>query len=414
MFFSKKRYVCLPLSYIFGSMIGQIKISDYTYSLPQHRIALFPLEQRDKSKLLVYDKGRISHRQFTDLPEQLPEHSLLVFNNTKVIQARILFEKESGATIEIFLLHPVKPSSLLLETMQSSGSCEWKCTIGNVKRWKPKTTLRLKSGGYELAAELINKEEGLVKFSWDGAFTFAEIVTNTGLTPLPPYLKRKPEEQDKDRYQTVYSAAEGAVAAPTAGLHFTDAVFKALEAKKIKKDFVTLHVSAGTFQPVKEENAVKHTMHQEQILVSRSNVLNLLDQNGPVICVGTTSMRTVESLYWYGVKLMRNPTEEFVVSQGDAYTLDQEISPKEALTKVLDKMIEEQKELLVGETSIYIMPGYRCRLCTGLITNFHQPGSTLILLVAAFIGDDWKKVYEEALTSDYRFLSYGDSSLLLP
>lgn len=395
-------------------MIEQIKISEYTYSLPQDRIALFPLARRDESKLLVYKKGQIGHHRFIDLPEQLPEHSLLFFNNTKVIQARILFEKESGATIEVFLLHPLRPSPLLLETMQSTGSCEWECTIGNVKRWKPKTLLHLKSDAYELTAELVNKAEGWVRFSWDGDITFAEIISHTGQTPLPPYLKRKPEELDKDRYQTVYSRAEGAVAAPTAGLHFTESVFTALEARKIKRDFVTLHVSAGTFQPVKEENAVKHTMHQEQILISRSNILNLLNHQGPVISVGTTSMRTLESLYWYGVKLLNNPEEEFSISQRDAYTLDQYTAPKAALTKVLNKMNEEQKENLIGETSIYIMPGYRSRLCTGLITNFHQPGSTLILLVAAFIGDDWKKVYQEALNNDYRFLSYGDSSLLLP
>lgn len=395
-------------------MKGNIDVSAYSYVLPPERIALFPLAERDQSKLLVYKQGAITHREFGSLPRELPAGTLLIFNNTKVIQARLLFEKESGATIEVFLLHPVSPSALLLDVMQSTSECQWECTIGNLKRWKSGAVLTMKLDGYELEAELLDREAGLVRFHWDGGATFAEIISHAGQTPLPPYLRRKPENSDKERYQTIYSRDEGAVAAPTAGLHFTERIFQALSASGIERDFVTLHVSAGTFQPIKEANALDHVMHQEQVVISRDTITRLLNHDGPVIPVGTTSMRSLESLYWYGVKLHAQPHTEFLLSQRDAYTLPQNIDRKAALQMVLEEMLRSGADSIVGETSIYITPGYTFRMCQGLVTNFHQPASTLILLVAALIGENWRTVYKEALDRDYRFLSYGDSSLLLP
>jgi S-adenosylmethionine:tRNA ribosyltransferase-isomerase len=391
-----------------------INVSEYTYHLPQERIALFPLARRDESKLLVYRSGSIRHCSFQELPLELPQKTLLVFNNTKVIQARLLFEKKSGAVIEVFLLHPVAPSVLLLEAMQSTTSCDWQCTIGNLKRWKPGDVLTLQQDGNLLEAELLDRNQGLVRFRWNNNITFAEIISHAGQMPLPPYLKRKPGPEDKERYQTIYSLNEGAVAAPTAGLHFTDTIFDALDRKGISRDFVTLHVSAGTFQPIKAENAADHVMHQEQIVISKQSIHGLIAHDGPVIPVGTTSMRTMESLYWYGVKLMTQPDCSFNLSQTDAYELPQGVSRKEALQRVIHLLDRQGTDILVGETSIFITPGYTFRMCTGLVTNFHQPASTLILLVAAFIGEDWRKVYQEALDNGYRFLSYGDSSLLLP
>jgi S-adenosylmethionine:tRNA ribosyltransferase-isomerase len=391
-----------------------LHIQNYTYNLPPDRIALFPMAERDQSRLLVYRKGTITHRQFAALPDFLPEKSLLVFNNTRVIQARIIFQKDSGANIEVFLLNPVSPSSLLLETMQARKTCTWKCTIGNLKRWKQDNTLKKTLTNGMLHATLNDREKGEVTFNWDNDQSFAEILSESGNTPLPPYLKRQAEKDDKDRYQTIYGVHDGAVAAPTAGLHFTPGVFDELEKRNIKKDFVTLHVSAGTFQPIKEENAIRHVMHQEQVVITRSNIETLLANSGPVIPVGTTSMRTLESVYWFGVKLSMNSSANFEITQDDAYVLHSDLHPRDALSAVLSHMEKTKSEILTGETSIYIRPGYTFRLCDGLITNFHQPGSTLILLVAAFIGEDWRSVYREAIENDYRFLSYGDSSLLIP
>lgn len=396
------------------TMEESLNIKHYEYPLPQERIALFPLDERDQSKLLVYRKGEIFHQRFRNLASWIPDNALLFFNNTRVIQARILFRKESGATIEVFLLNPVAPSELLLRTMQAVDECTWSCTIGNLKRWKKGTVLELETGGTVLRAELVNRENNEVRFSWSGGLTFAEVISIIGNTPLPPYLKRNPVAEDRERYQTIYSKTEGAVAAPTAGLHFTDAVFKSLDEKNIQRDFLTLHVSAGTFQPVKEENALRHVMHREQIVVTQDNIRNALNRNGPVIPVGTTSMRTLESLYWYGVKLKHDPQSPFNISQNDPYQLSGEVPAEEALSLVVRRIEAMKTDSIVGETAIYIRPGYRFRVCDGLITNFHQPASTLILLVAAFIGEDWRKVYDAALANDYRFLSYGDSSLLLP
>ncbi|MBA4055128.1 MAG: S-adenosylmethionine tRNA ribosyltransferase [Marivirga sp.] len=391
-----------------------LNIDDYTYDLPPERIASYPLDKRDESKLLVYDNGQIVHERFKSIASHLPDDTLLFFNDTKVIPARLHFSKETGAVIEIFLLHPVSPSPLLMEAMQTEETCSWLCTIGNVKRWKEGTSLTKRIYDGNLEATLQNKDEGLVRFKWDTGHTFAEIVNFAGETPLPPYLNRKAENSDRERYQTIYSHYEGAVAAPTAGLHFTPEVFQALEQKKIMIDFLTLHVSAGTFQPVKVKDATEHPMHNEQIVVNRKNIENLL-LNKFIIPVGTTSMRTLESLYWYGTKLLKDPEAAFTISQNDPYVVTGTLPPREeALHAVLDLMDKKRNDIITGETSIYILPGYTFRVCQGLITNFHQPGSTLILLVAAFIGNDWKKVYDNALMNQYRFLSYGDSSLLLP
>jgi S-adenosylmethionine:tRNA ribosyltransferase-isomerase len=390
-----------------------IDIEHYTYDLPQERIAQYPLAQRDQSKLLVYDRGEIHHEKFLNLSEYLPGNSSLFFNQTKVIPARLLFQKETGAVIEIFLLSPVTPSSLLLEVMQSTGICSWKCAIGNLKRWTNDKALTIKLGEINLQASLEERNENIVRFSWDGEFTFAEVLQRIGNTPLPPYLKRNAEQLDKERYQTIYSSHEGAVAAPTAGLHFTDAVFESLKKKNIPTDFLTLHVSAGTFLPIKVRNALDHPMHREQLVISRNNIENLLKARN-VVAVGTTSLRTLESLYWFGAKLIQDPSSTSTISQHDPYVQKEFPTASSALSAVLKYMDGNNTSRITGETSIYIVPGYTFRVCQGLITNFHQPSSTLILLVAAFIGEDWRKIYDEALSAGYRFLSYGDSSLLIP
>ena len=394
----------------------KINIEEFTYELPQERIALFPLEQRDQSKLLVYNKGSITHQQFTNLPDLIPENSILFFNDTKVIPARIIFQKETGAEIEIFLLNPYDKQQLLLEAMQATGSCIWKCAIGNLKRWTDGIILIKKSGEKTLKAELMDRHEGLVQFSWEPSILpFAEVIQTFGNTPLPPYIKREVDEKDKDRYQTVYSHYEGAVAAPTAGLHFSEAVLSKIKAKGVITDFLTLHVSAGTFQPVKVQNAADHTMHAEQIIITRQNIENLLMSDTKIVAVGTTSLRTLESLYWHGVKLLQNDNNEFIINQFDPYLQPEKELPtsQEALRAVLKSMKKKEAAFISGTTSIYILPGYSFKIVDRLITNFHQPGSTLMLLVAAFVGNDWKTIYNEALISNYRFLSYGDSSLLI-
>lgn len=388
-----------------------ISIQDYTYELPDDRIARFPLPQRDQSKLLVYREGKIMHDQFTNLVAHVPSKSTLFFNNTRVIPARLRFKKDTGATIEIFLLHPVAPSAIVQQAMEATGSCQWQCTIGNLKRWPDDKPLLFIHPDFQLSARLMNRAKGIVEFSWTSSHSFAEVVTLCGDVPLPPYLNRDSEETDKESYQTVYSRHDGAVAAPTAGLHFTETVLNQLEADGIKKEYLTLHVSAGTFQPVKTDNALEHTMHQEQVVVTKSNIEAMLNSNFSV-AVGTTSVRTMESLYWFGVKLMNDSESTFHISQHDAYSLPRDISKQQALTCVLDYMSLKGLNGLIGETSIYIIPGYSFRTVDALITNFHQPGSTLILLVAAFTGENWRLIYEAALTNQYRFLSYGDSSLL--
>lgn len=390
-----------------------ININDYKYELPQERIALYPLEQRDQSKLLVYKNGKIEHQHFYELSQFLPPNATLFFNDTKVIPARLLFQKETGATIELFLLNPLQPSPLVAVSMEARGSSQWHVAIGNAKRWSDGKPLTHHLGGGTLTAKLIDKEKGIVNFSWaPESLTFAEVVTMAGATPLPPYLKREVEASDREHYQTIYSKKEGAVAAPTAGLHFTDRVFEDLKKKNIQTDFLTLHVSAGTFQPVKVDNTMDHPMHAEQMVISKRNLETVLNSNGMIVAVGTTSLRTLESLYWYGVKLEYNQHAEFMIEQHEPYQNRSKLSFKHAIQNVLDKLDRDQATQLMGETSIYIVPGYEIKSCEAIITNFHQPGSTLMLLVAAFVGPDWKKIYEQALGNGYRFLSYGDSSLL--
>jgi S-adenosylmethionine:tRNA ribosyltransferase-isomerase len=323
----------------------------------------------------------------------------------------LIFKKETGAEIEIFLLDPVWPSPIVALAMSAKQKSQWHCTIGNLKRWKENSKLKIKNSKVELGATLINREKAIVELEWTPSdLTFSEVVKLIGDIPLPPYINRKTEIADKERYQTIYSKEDGAVAAPTAGLHFTEKVFDSLKLKSISYDYLTLHVSAGTFQPVKVQNALEHSMHEEQIIITRENIENLLKQRA-VIAVGTTSLRTMESVYWYGVKLFNDPKAKFLINQDDAYQLTP-IDKSKALNAVLIKMNDEKTDQLIGETSIYILPGYDFKTCDALITNFHQPGSTLMLLVAAFVGGDWRKIYDEALTKDYRFLSYGDSSLL--
>lgn len=404
-------YLC---GYISAPMHEFIHIQDYTYTLPDDRIAFQPLTQRDESKLLVYKNAKIEHRVFKNLAELLPENSVLIFNDTKVIPARLHFQKDSGAEIEIFLLSPVAPEKLLAQAMLIKNKCQWQCTIGNLKRWKDGQILSKKTGSISLTAVLINRKESIVEFSWPGDQTFSEVITHAGATPLPPYIRRTAEAADAERYQTIYSHQEGAVAAPTAGLHFTQRVFDALQARGIARDFVTLHVSAGTFQPVKTENALEHEMHHEQVTLSRQTLDILSDNLKKIIAVGTTSMRTLESVYWFGVKLQQQPNADFTITQHDPYALPGSVPVAEALQAVADYLDSRKLTSLTGTTSIFIYPGYQFRVCHGLITNFHQPGSTLMLLVAAFIGKNWKEVYQQALNEGYRFLSYGDSSLLLP
>lgn len=388
-----------------------MNLQDFTYHLPDERIARHPLEERDASKLLHYNQGRIDHLIFNQIPDLLPPKSLLVFNDTKVIPARLILNKDTGARIEIFLLEPVKPSNVHEQVMSSTGTTTWKVMIGNSKKWKEGTELTLSLSNDSFTAT--RDSHDTVTFSWNNPVTFSEILLKIGQIPLPPYLGRSATEEDIPRYQTVYSKNEGAVAAPTAGLHFTESVLQNIATRGIAKDFLTLHVSAGTFQPIKAETIEEHPMHREQVHVSKKNIENLLAHD-TIIPVGTTSMRTLESLYWFGQLLEENPTAEFFIKKETAYTFSSPISLEKSLNNILTLMNQTNQTSIIGQTEIFIYPGYQFRVCRGLITNFHQPGSTLILLVAALIGSDWKTIYQEALDRDYRFLSYGDSSLLIP
>jgi S-adenosylmethionine:tRNA ribosyltransferase-isomerase len=398
--------------------IPKIDLKEYEYTLPEDRIAKFPLEKRDASKLLHVRNGEIDHLHFFNIPDLLPADTLLVYNDTKVIPARLIFQRESGARIEIFLLQPIAPTTVISEIMLAKQPVTWETMIGNVKKWKDGEILKgqVQANGKEivLSAELIDRERKAVRFSWnDPEIAFVDLVEASGEVPLPPYLNRKPNEADKSRYQTVYSKKEGAVAAPTAGLHFTEEIFEKLRARGIQEAQVTLHVSAGTFQPIKAENVLEHPMHSEQIQISRETVEKLLAQNGKIVAVGTTSVRTLESLFWYGVKLLEGKSEEFLIEKLFAYKTRTLVPSKEAaMNAVLDYMKKNGLESILGSTEIFIFPGYQYRMIDGLITNFHQPGSTLILLIATILGEKWKAIYQEALDKDYRFLSYGDSSLL--
>jgi S-adenosylmethionine:tRNA ribosyltransferase-isomerase len=405
--------------------LPDIRLDQIQYDLPDDRIARFPLPQRDASKLLVYKGGQIEHVAFTDLPRQLPPNSYLVFNNTRVIPARLYFTRATGALIELFLLSPIDPDTgavpPISQAMEATGEVVWQAMIGNRKRWKPGETLETRipmpSGDVTLRADWFDTAQSLIRLSWQPAeLPFAQLIEQVGQIPLPPYLNREATTDDRETYQTVYSKKEGAVAAPTAGLHFTPSVFDELAQQGIEYDYLTLHVGAGTFQPIKTDDIRQHFMHTEQVVYTVANLQNLLDRIGHIIPVGTTSMRALESLYWMGVKVMRQEPKPFTLDQHYAYQLpaDQLPAPVDAVQAVLDYMATYSLETVTAHTSIYITPGYSLRLCNGIVTNFHQPGSTLILLIAALIGDDWKRVYQEALDNGYRFLSYGDSSLLIP
>lgn len=398
----------------------RINILEYNYNLPNERIAKYPLPKRSDSKLLIFSKGRISHYGFSQLPEILSTDDLLIFNSTKVIQARLIFHKQTGAKIEIFCLEPEEPSDYE-QIFQSTKNCKWKCVVGNSKKWKSgiltlNHTINDKKVIFQ--AERLPSENGsqVINFSWNNSdFSFADILENNGQTPIPPYLKRESEESDKTRYQTVYSKQKGSVAAPTAGLHFTEDLIKNIRNKGIKTSELILHVGAGTFKPVKSETIENHEMHTEHFIVTEELIKNLLKKQGHIVSVGTTSVRTLESLYWLGVKLHDNKElNNFHISQWEAYELPDKINLETALNNLLKYMKQKNRRFFEATTQIMIVPGYKFKIITKLITNFHQPKSTLLLLVSAFIGNNWKMVYDYALENDFRFLSYGDSSILIP
>lgn len=415
-----------------------IHISDYNYDLPDSRIAKFPVSPRDTSKLLIYHHGEISDDIFYNLPKYLPQKSLMVFNNTKVIQARMHFRKETGALIEVFLMEPAAPTDYEL-MFQTRGECSWLCMVGNLKKWKEGSLVRT----FDVAGSTINfkatmrrdiidaKSGGTnywVDFAWDNPqVSFAEILDAVGELPIPPYLNRETQDSDKTTYQTVYSKIKGSVAAPTAGLHFTDNVLAAIDAAGVRREELTLHVGAGTFKPVKSEEIDGHTMHTEYVCVRRDTLQTLLDYDCCAIAVGTTSVRTLESLYYMGVKLEANPDaaeEDLHVCQWEPYekadgtpvggNLIDGITPQKAISNIIAWLDKNNLKTLHSSTQIIIAPGYEYKIVKVLVTNFHQPQSTLLLLVSAFLKGDWRNVYDYALSHDFRFLSYGDSSILIP
>jgi len=400
----------------------QLNILDFSFVLPDEKIAKFPLENRDESKLLIYKNATISDGIFKQIDTYLPENSLVVFNNTRVVHARLLFNRLTGAQIEIFCIEPLHHLDYQ-QAFVSKQTSTWKCMVGNAKKWKedwlekqvetPLGDVILKATKKENTGELT-----VVEFTWNNNdLAFAEVLHYAGILPLPPYLNRKTEAADEERYQTVYAKVAGSVAAPTAGLHFTPAVFEQLKQKQITVDEVTLHVGAGTFKPVKTEALVDHEMHEETLYVELSTLKNIatcLSAKNTLVVVGTTSMRTLESLFWHGVKILLNKAaKEVEIKQWYAYELDAgEITSYQAITAIIHSMEKDNEYVLVGSTQIILAPGYQFRLVDALITNFHQPENTLILLIAAFVGKDWRIIYEHALANNYRFLSYGDSSLL--
>ena len=400
--------------------IKEIHISEYNYELADERIAKFPKTERDHSKLLIYRHGEVGEDVFYNLPKYLPKGALMVMNNTKVIQARLHFRKSTGALIEIFLLEPALPADYE-QMFQTTGHCEWLCLVGNLKKWK-EGTLSNEMGGEKVSATRMG-EQGTsqrIAFDWTGGRSFAEVIDQLGELPIPPYLNRETQESDKTTYQTVYSKIKGSVAAPTAGLHFTDRVLADLEAHGIEREELTLHVGAGTFKPVKSETIGQHEMHTETVAVKRQTIEKLLAHDAQAIAVGTTSVRTLESLYYMGLKVMRNPDvkeEELHVEQWEPYGAslnEKSVSASEALRVLLDWMDRNGLKTLHSATQIIIAPGYEYKIVKMLITNFHQPQSTLLLLVSAFVKGDWRKIYDYALSHEFRFLSYGDSSLLIP
>ena len=399
-----------------------IRISDYNYLLPDERIAKYPIAQRDHSKLLVYRHGEVSEDIFYNITKYLPKGALMIFNNTKVIQARLHFRKETGALIEVFLLEPAQPTDYEL-MFQQTERCSWLCLVGNLKKWKEGTLRRsfdVKGRTITLSAER-KHEQGTshwIELSWDNPdVSFAEILDAVGELPIPPYLNRSTEESDKTTYQTVYSKIKGSVAAPTAGLHFTNEVIAAIDASGVEREELTLHVGAGTFKPVKSEEIEGHAMHTEYISVRLQTLQKLIAHGGAAIAVGTTSVRTLESLYYMGCKLAQNPNlseQQLHVNQWEPYETTPTLTAVEALQNVLDYLVRNDLGVLHSSTQIIIAPGYEYKIVKILVTNFHQPQSTLLLLVSAFVKGDWRKIYDYALSHDFRFLSYGDSSILIP
>ncbi len=403
------------------SEIEDLKISSYNYVLPDEKIAKYPLEDRDGSKLLLYNDLELNTYPFKDIHRLLPENCLMIFNNTKVIHARLFFRKKTGALIEVFCLSPFEPSDYQI-CFQQRQRVVWNCMVGNSKKWKDDVLdLKVDMNGVEvvLNAKKISYLDGAVQveFSWDNdSYTFSELLDVAGSLPIPPYLNRDSEASDDDTYQTIYSLVEGSVAAPTAGLHFTSDVMSLLRENGIKTNYVTLHVGAGTFKPVKSETISDHQMHSEYISIDRDTIVDLIDNVENIVVVGTTSTRTLESLYYIGKKILLNPKKHFAsftVSQWEPYESDEhDVSPKESLEAILSYMDRYGETKLFAETEIIIVPGYTFHYPKAIVTNFHQPQSTLLLLISAFVGDAWKEIYSYALKNDFRFLSYGDSSIL--
>lgn len=408
-----------------------IQIKDYNYPLPEERIAKFPLAERDSSKLLIYNKGKVSEDLFYTLPQHLPSGALMVFNNTRVIQARLHFRKETGALIEVFILEPATPVDYQ-ENFVQHERCSWYCLVGNLKKWKDGTLQRAISiDGQQVILKVsrgaLHGTSHRIDFEWTGGCSWAEILDAMGELPIPPYLNRETQESDKQTYQTVYSKIEGSVAAPTAGLHFTNRVLGELDNRGIDREEVTLHVGAGTFKPVKSEEIGEHNMHTEHIAVRRQTIDKLIQHDGQAIAVGTTSVRTLESLYYMGVKAGKlmsegrdtGDGEELHVGQWEPYeqessSNDLHLSTASALQTLSSYMAKHQLDVLHSSTQIIIAPGYHYHIVRMMVTNFHQPQSTLLLLVSAFVNGDWRTIYDYALTHNFRFLSYGDSSLLIP
>ncbi len=399
-------------------MIPQIRIEDYNYPLPDERIAKYPLNERDASKLLVYSEGNVSTKAFKDIADYLPNGSLMVFNDTKVVPARLHFQRSTGAHIEIFCLEPIDPEEYVM-MFAVTGCCRWKCIVGNVKRWKndtlslynPMNDSEIEHMG--LKADLVERdgETSIVQFTWENGEPFSRVLEVCGSIPIPPYLNRGTEDIDLERYQTLYARFRGSVAAPTAGLHFTDRVLESIKEKGIETDTVCLHVGAGTFLPVKSSLVSEHTMHREPFVVTLSFLESLLNRRGKVVAVGTTSVRTLESLYYVGAKCIETGMPQDV-EQWDPYEKEYSYTLEETLTALISYMRDNGMDSIQTGTRIIIVPGYRFKVVDVLVTNFHQPQSTLLLLISAFVGGDWKTIYEHALNEGFRFLSYGDSSLL--
>lgn len=392
----------------------KININDFNYFLEDSKIAKYPISNREESKLLVFNKGKISTDKFINVDNYLNEKGLLILNNTKVIQARMIFNKETGAKIEIFCLEPHFPTDYQ-QIFETTQTCEWKCIIGNSKKWKSGKLINyiiINNLKIKLTAEKV--DGNIIKFEWDNNISFAEILDLYGTTPIPPYLNRTAEDSDTLNYQTVYSEINGSVAAPTAGLHFTDKVFDKIKLKRISIDYITLHVGAGTFKPVQTDRIENHEMHTEHFFVNLETLKAILKNNCNVAATGTTTVRTIESLYIIGNKLLNNSENPFYVKQWEAYENEYTIKPKKAIEAIIDYAQKNNLSEIIAKTDIMIVPSYKFRYVKKLITNFHQPKSTLLLLISAFIGEEWRNIYNYALKNNFRFLSYGDSSVLMP